>query len=202
VTTKPWSEKPLWERVWLGPFSKVYLTAGKIIGHLGCSPADFLAAAKELPGYEQFRYENVARDLTVWEKREQQGRYELHATAKKVLRVLLGPAPDDPEYVKWWRGRLVSVEQMRRDGQAVDWAEAPPVPLPDENPAKEEPQPKAAGRSARGRRRRDDLMPSTERGPCGPEEDGGGPAGSGRPGDRAGSGGHDDRGGPGASGER
>src|SRR5262249_26617103 len=128
---------------WLGPSSRVYLNAGKIIGHLGCTPAQFLAAAEKLPGYEKFRYENVARDLTVWERREQQGRYELHATAKKVLRIIMGPAPDDPEYVKWWRGRLVSVEQMRRDGQAVEWAEAPPVPLPEEKPAKQEKPAKA-----------------------------------------------------------
>jgi hypothetical protein len=63
----------------------------------------------------------------------------LHATAKKVLKIIIGPAPDDPGYVTWWRGRLISVEQMKREGQKVEWAEAPPVPLPEAKP-KEEPK--------------------------------------------------------------
>jgi hypothetical protein len=67
----------------------------------------------------------------------------------KALRIILGPAPDDPEYVTWWRGRLISVEQMKRDGQPVEWAEAPPVPLPDEASKAEGPKvkkPKAGRR--------------------------------------------------------
>lgn len=138
MSNKPWQEKPLWERVWLGPHSKVYMSAGKIIGHLGCTPAQFLEAARKLPGYEQYRYENAVRDLTVYATREQ-GRYELHAGAKKILRIIIGPSPDDPEYVKWWRGRLISVRQMKEAGQPVEWAESPPVPLPDEKPAEEPP---------------------------------------------------------------
>jgi hypothetical protein len=62
------------------------------------------------------------------------------AIAKKILRVILGPAPEDPEYATWWRGRLISVGQMKRDGQPVEWAEAPPVPLePQEAPEAEKP---------------------------------------------------------------
>ena len=32
--SKPWHEKPLWERVWLSAHSKTYLHAGKIIGEV------------------------------------------------------------------------------------------------------------------------------------------------------------------------
>jgi hypothetical protein len=131
-------ETPLWEKVYLGRYGRVYINAGKIIGHLGCGAFAFFDAAKLLPDYDKYRYENAVRDLTVWAKHEQ-GQYELHAAAKKILRIIIGPAPDDPEYAKWWRGRLISVEQMKRDGQPVEWAETPPVPLEPE--AKEEPPP-------------------------------------------------------------
>jgi hypothetical protein len=130
---------PLWEQVYLGRYGRVYINAGKLIGHLGCSAFAFFDAAKLLPDYDKFRYENAVRDLTVYAKREQ-GQYELHASAKKILRIVLGPAPDDPEYAPWWRGRLISVEQMKRDGQPVEWAETPPVPLPDETLKAEEPK--------------------------------------------------------------
>jgi hypothetical protein len=144
-------ETPLWEKVWLGRWSKTYLNAGKIIGHLGCSAFAFFDAAKLLPDYDKYRYENAVRDLTVYAKREQ-GQYELHASAKKILRVILGPAPDDPEYAKWWRGRLISVEQTKRDGQPVEWAEAPPVPLePQEAPEAEKP---AKPKKPRARRKK------------------------------------------------
>src|SRR4051812_4963937 len=136
--SKPWSEKPLWERVWLGPFSRVYLNVGKLVGHLGSGGFAFWDAAKLLPGYDKLRYDNALRDLTIYEKRER-GEYELHASAKKILRVILGPAPDDPEYVSWWRGRLISVEQMRRDGEAGEWGGAPPLPPPAGKPAPEKP---------------------------------------------------------------
>jgi hypothetical protein len=58
-------ETPLWEKVWLGRWSRTYLNAGKIIGHLGCSAFAFYDAAKLLPDYDKYRYENAARDLTV-----------------------------------------------------------------------------------------------------------------------------------------
>lgn len=143
---KPWQERPLWERVWLGPFSKVYLNVGKLVGHLGCGGFSFWDRAKLLPGYDKYRYENALRDLTVYEKRER-GEYELTAKAKKVLRIIIGPSPDDPEYATWWRGRLISVEQMKRDGKPVEWAEVPPVPL---EPAKEDkPEPTKKKRARR-----------------------------------------------------
>jgi hypothetical protein len=139
------TETPLCKKVYLGQWSKVYINAGKIIGHLGCSAFAFFDAAKLLPDYDKYRFENAVRDLTVYAKREQ-GQYELHSAAKKILRIIIGPAPDDPEYAKWWRGRLISVEQMKRDGVAVEWAETPPVPL--EPDVKEEP-PKPAKKPAR-----------------------------------------------------
>ena len=49
--SKHWSERPLWEKAWLGPHGKSYLHAGKIIGHLGCTPSEFYHAAKSLPAY-------------------------------------------------------------------------------------------------------------------------------------------------------
>lgn len=133
-------EKAFWEVVWLGPHRDVYLNAGKIIGHLGCSAAEFLEKAKALPGYEAFRYDMAVRHLCDWQKREK-GRYELHAQAKKTLRIILGPSPDDPEYEAWWRGRLISVRLEKEAGRTVSWAEEPPVPLKEE----EEP-PKKKGR--------------------------------------------------------
>jgi hypothetical protein len=139
-------ETPLWEKVYLGRYGRVYVNAGKIIGHLGCGASAFFDAAKLLPDYDKYRYENAVRDLTVYAKREQ-GQYELHTSAKKILRIIIGPAPDDPEYATWWRGRLVSVEQMKRDGQAVEWAESPPVPLEPEvkeEPAKKPPRKRPA----------------------------------------------------------
>jgi hypothetical protein len=106
--TKPWHEKPLWEKVYLG--DRVYLHAGQIIGHLGCTPTEFFEAAKKLPDSSQYRYENAVRDLTVYQAREASPpRYELTAQARKVLRIILGPAPADPEYRRWWEQRLVSV---------------------------------------------------------------------------------------------
>ncbi len=118
------TEKPLWERVYLGSWGPAYVNAGKIIGHLGCSALVFYDAAKLLPGYDKHRYECAVRALTVYAKRER-GEYELDATAKKVLRVIIGPPPGDPEYRRWWESRLVSVRQMKEWGQAVEWAEAP-----------------------------------------------------------------------------
>jgi len=128
-----------------------FFNAGKIIGHLGCNPFDFFDAAKRLPDYNQYRYENAVRDLTVYARRETSPpRYELTDHARKVLRIIIGPAPDDPEYRRWWEGRLVSVRLAGEQEQPVEWAEEPPVPL---EPAKEdppaEPPPKKAKRSTR-----------------------------------------------------
>jgi hypothetical protein len=130
------TETPLWKKVYMGRWSTVYVNAGKIIGHLGCGAFAFYDAAKLLPEYDKYSYENAVRDLCVYAKREQ-GQFELHATARKVLKVVLGPPPDSPEYAKWWEARLVSVRQMNEHGQPVEWAKEPPVPLaPQEAPKK------------------------------------------------------------------
>ncbi|MCI0457786.1 MAG: hypothetical protein L0Z62_12530 [Gemmataceae bacterium] len=133
--SKPWQEKPLWERVWLGPHSRIYLHAAKIIGHRGCSPFEFFDAAKQLPFYNQYLFENAVRDLTVYAAREgSPPRYELHANARKLLWIILGPPPDHPEYVRWWTGRLISVRLMRQEGTEPEFAVEPPVPLPEQKP--------------------------------------------------------------------
>lgn len=62
---KPWDEKPLWWKCYLGAQSKVYLHAGRIIGHRGCSGFAFYDAAKLLPFYDKLRFENAVRDLCV-----------------------------------------------------------------------------------------------------------------------------------------
>jgi hypothetical protein len=146
--SKPWHEKPLWEKVFMSG-DRVYLHAGKIIGHLGIDPFGYYDAAKLLPDYDKLRYENAVRDLTVYTSREASPpRYELHASAKKVLWIIIGPPPDHPEYVKWWRGRLISVELAKQEGQPVEWADVPPVPLRDEKPAEVPPKKKPARKRA------------------------------------------------------
>jgi len=135
--SKPWSEQPLWWKVYCSDDRYVYLNAGKIIGHLGCSPFDFFDAAKKLPDYNQHRYECAVCDLTLYGPREASPpRYELTVTARELLRVILGPTPDDPEYRRWWELRLISVKLAREKGTPILWAEEPPVPL---EPSKEEP---------------------------------------------------------------
>jgi hypothetical protein len=64
-------ETPLWENVYLGRWGRLYINAGKIIGHLGCGALAFFDAAKLLPDFDKYRYETAVRDLTVWARREQ-----------------------------------------------------------------------------------------------------------------------------------
>lgn len=145
---KPSDEKRLWWKCYMDTHSKVYLHAGRLIGHLGCGGFAFYDAAKLLPFYDKLRFENAVRDLTVYTKREQ-GRYELHAQARNVLWVIIGPPPEHPEYVKWWTGRMISVRLARSEGTEPEFAVEPPVPLPDEKPA--EP---ASKKPARPRRKK------------------------------------------------
>src|SRR5262245_47670017 len=145
------TDRPLWEKVYISPWGKAYINAGRIIGHLGCSAFAFYDAAKLQPGYDKHQYETAVRDLTVWAKREQ-GPYELHPTARKVLRIIIGPAPEEPEYRRWWELRLISVRQMKEHRQPVEWAEEPPVPLepvPELPKQPEADKPKARKRAAK-----------------------------------------------------
>ncbi len=132
-------QKSLVEKVYDGPWSKAYIHAGRIIGHLGCSGFAFYDEAKKLACYDKYHFENAVRDLCVYSKREQ-GQYELTQAAKKVLRVIIGPSPDAPDYKSWWESRLVSVRKMKEEGQPVEWAEEPPVPLGPEEPAPGKPK--------------------------------------------------------------
>lgn len=129
---KPWDQVPLWKKVFMAD-DEVYIHAGQIIGHKGCTPFEFYDAAKLLPDYNKLKYENAVRDLTVYSLREASPpRYELMPHARKVLWIILGPPPDHPEYVEWWKGRMISVRQMRAEGKEPEFATEPPVPLPDE----------------------------------------------------------------------
>ena len=143
--SKPWDQPPLWWRCYMSPHHRVYLHTGRIIGHRAVSGFAFYDEAKKLPFYDKLRFENAVRELTVYEPRER-GEYVLHAQAKKVLWIIIGPPPDHPEYVKWWTGRMVSVRLARSEGTEPEFATEPPVPLPDEKPAEPTPAPKKRAR--------------------------------------------------------
>lgn len=131
--SKPWSERPLYWKVFMSD-DRAHLFAGLIINHGGMRPTSFYDAARKKPGYTKHRYEMAVRDLTEWSRRESPDpMYVLTAHARKVLRIIIGPAPDDPEYASWWRARLVSVKADRERGVPVEWAFEPPVPLTGED---------------------------------------------------------------------
>ena len=114
----------------------MYVNAGKIIGYLGRNAMAFYDEAKKMPDYDKYKYETAVRDLCVYTKREQ-GQYELTSVAKKVLKVVLGPAPDAPDYRRYWESRFISLKDMKERGLTPMAAEVPPVPLdPPEIPEK------------------------------------------------------------------
>lgn len=150
---KPWDRKPLWELIYMSD-DKVHLRAAVIIGYAGCSPTEFFDAAKKMPDYDVTKYRRAMENLTVFIKREPPTlRCDLHDEARRAARILLGPAPAAPDYCSWWRSRLISVRQMKEAGQPVEWAESPPVPLPEDKPAEEPPKekPTKPARKARPR---------------------------------------------------
>lgn len=152
--SKPWSEMPLWQKVWLGPRGPIYRHVGILIGHLGCTPTEFLEAAQKQPDYHKLFYENAVFGLTVYAAREAKPpRYELHANAKKTLWILIGPPPDHPEYVHWWTGRLVSVRLARQEGKEPEYATEPPVPLPEEKTADEKVPEQGPAKKKRARKK-------------------------------------------------
>ena len=100
--SKPWSERPLWMKLYCDE-DKVFLMAARIIGYGSRSPTEFYDIARTLPNWDAWRYEQAVLALTDWKKREAPTlRYELTAHARKCVRVLLGPAPDDPEFAGYW----------------------------------------------------------------------------------------------------
>jgi hypothetical protein len=143
MPTKPWHEKPLWEKVYMSG-NRIYIHAGLIIGHLGVSPIEFFDKAKLLTDYDQLKYENAVLDMTIYSRREAPHlRYELHDQAKKTLWIILGPPPQHPDYRSWWEARLISVRLEAEAGRPLTFATEPPVPLEppvDEKPVEEKPK--------------------------------------------------------------
>ena len=92
--SKPWHGSPLWEKFWLGPHSKVYLHAGRIVGHLGCGGFAFWDAAKLLPTTTSCV--SRTRCATSRSTSASAGEYELHADARQDPPHHHRPAPDDP----------------------------------------------------------------------------------------------------------
>jgi len=153
--SKPWSEQPLWWKCFMRP-DRIYMTVGQIVGHLGCDVGHFWDRAAKLPNFEKWRFESAVHELTRFDLRQPPTlRMELYPHAKKVLRLILGPAPDDPDYAAWWRARLISVRQMREEGIEPQWAAAPPVPLEPEAEAAKEEQPAAAAKPKRVRKKKE-----------------------------------------------
>jgi hypothetical protein len=154
---KPWQEQPLWWKLYMRE-DGVYAAAARIIGYLGCSPFEFYDAAKLLPNYDKYKFENAVRDLTVYTMREGPNpRYELHKTARKACRVIFGCPPEDPDYKRWWESRLISVRMMREAGEAVTHAAEPPVPFdPTPEPSKNgkaKPKKQAKPRTSRAKKK-------------------------------------------------
>jgi hypothetical protein len=94
-------KKELWRLIYMG--DGVHLHAARIIGYAGCTPFGFYDAAKLLPNYDQRKFQLAMEDLTSYHKRTgSDPRYEFNAEARKAVRALLGPPPDDPSYEQYW----------------------------------------------------------------------------------------------------
>src|SRR5450631_3628682 len=94
-------KKELWRLIYMG--DGVHLHAARIIGYAGCTPFAFYDAAKQLPNYDQRKFQLAMEDLTSYHKRTgSDPRYEFNAEAHKAVRALLGPPPDDPTYEAYW----------------------------------------------------------------------------------------------------
>jgi len=94
-------KKELWRLIYMGDGS--HLHAARIIGYAGCTPFAFWDAAKLLPTYDKRKFEDAMCDLTSYHKRNgSDPRYELTAEARKAVRALLGPPPEDPEFAAYW----------------------------------------------------------------------------------------------------
>ena len=95
-------KRELWRLIYMGQ-DRVYLHAARIIGYAGCSGFEFYDAAKLLPNYDQRKFERAMEDLTSWKARQPPTlRYEFTAEARKVVKVLLGPPPESPEFSEYW----------------------------------------------------------------------------------------------------
>jgi hypothetical protein len=145
MMTKPWHERPLWERLYLAD-DPTYRDVAVLIGHAGISRKDFWHRAAKAPGFSKWKYETAVGHLTgLRPDAEDNDVYQLTGGARAACRLLLGPPPDDPEYRRWWGARLVSVREMQAAGVEPTHAAAPPVPWEDEAPAAPAKAKKGAG---------------------------------------------------------
>ena len=95
-------KKELWRLIYMSA-DRVHLHPARIIGYAGCSPLAYYDAAKLLPDYDQRKFQLAMEDLTSYHKRSGSApRYEFTAEARKVVRALLGPPPDSPEFEQYW----------------------------------------------------------------------------------------------------
>ena len=133
-------KRELWRLIYMG--DGVHLHAARIIGYAGCTPFAFYDAAKLLPNYDQRRFQHAMEDLTSYHKRAgSDPRYEFNAEARKAVRALLGPPPEDPGFEAYW------AREVFQPGMTE-----PHVPKPASKPAKptkEKPARKAAPKKAK-----------------------------------------------------
>ena len=134
-------KKELWRLIYMGDGS--HLHAARIIGYAGCSPFEFYDAAKLLPNYDQRRFDAAMRDLTRYHKREGSNpRYEFTVEARKAVRALLGPTPEDPEFAIYW-SREVHQPGMKEPFVPKAAQEQKPAEEPKKKPTRK-PAPKKA----------------------------------------------------------
>lgn len=119
--SKPWHDRPLHERLYDGR-SHALRTAARILGYAGRRPIEFHDIARSLPGYDRIDYERAVRDLTDWRKREAPTpRYELSDEARKAVRLLLGPRPEDPAFADYWS------REIHQPGMVAPWKPGMPM---------------------------------------------------------------------------
>ena len=117
-------KKELWRLIYMG--DGVHLHAARIIGYAGCTLFAFNDAANLLPNYDQRKFQLAMEDLTSYHKRTgSDPHYDLNAEARKAVRALLGPPPEDPGFEAYW------AREVFQPGMTE-----PHVPKPTSNPAK------------------------------------------------------------------
>ena len=135
-------KKELWRLIYMSG-DRVHLHAARIIGYGGCSPFAFWDLAKLLPTYDKRTFEVAMEDLTSYHKRAgSDPRYEFNAEARKAVRALLGPPPDDPGYDAYWAREVL---QPGMEEPHVPKAKKPSQ-AQEKEPATKKPTRKAAKR--------------------------------------------------------
>ena len=127
-------KKELWRLIYMG--DGVHLHTARIIGYAGCTPFAFWDAAKLLPIYDQRKFQVAMEDLTRFVRREgPDPRYEFHDPARKAVRALLGPPPEDPGYEAYWS------REVHQPGMEEPYR--PKAAKPKEKPARKAPPKKS-----------------------------------------------------------